>query len=200
MDYTYKPTTHGRAVMAACMALERPFHITRVAFGSGLVDEETDLADVHQLLVYVSDGAVSERRHQGDRYQLTIQYTNSEHKDAPTFLLSEFIVFVQDPETNKEIDLLYGTLGDYRQPVPAYSPSYPPSVFNFPLELILSSELQVQVSAPVGIATWDDLCGLKSEIIRSIMMGEVTLPLAVADGEALLTGTGTPIHATYKTI
>ena len=34
MDYAYKPTTHGRAVMAACMALEKPFHVTRVAFGS----------------------------------------------------------------------------------------------------------------------------------------------------------------------
>jgi len=58
MEYRYKPTTHGRAVMAACMALEKPFHITRVAFGSGKVDAETNLADVHELLEYVTDGAV----------------------------------------------------------------------------------------------------------------------------------------------
>lgn len=109
------------------------------------------------------------------------------------------IVYVEDPETGEETDLLYGTLGDYRQPVPAYNPAYPSSVFNFPLELVLSNDLQVLHSAPAGIATWDDLRTLKSEIIRSIMMGEVTLPLAAADGEVLLTSSGTPIHATYKT-
>lgn len=187
MEYAYKVTTHGRAVMAACMAMERPFHTMRVAFGSGKVDEDTNLADVHQLLEYVSEGAIADRRHQDDRFYLTIQYANQQHPEVKTFLLSEFIVYVEDPETGEKTDLLYGTLGDYRQPVPAYNPAYPPSVFNFPLELVLSSELQVLNSAPAGIATWDDLRDLKSEIVRSIMMGEVTLPLAAANGEALLT-------------
>ena len=34
------------------MALERPFHITRVVFGSGKVLENVNLADVHELLEY----------------------------------------------------------------------------------------------------------------------------------------------------
>lgn len=157
MDYAYKITTHGRTVIAACMAMEKPLKITRVAFGSGRVDEDTNLADVHELLEYVSEGALAERRHENDRFYLTIQYANSEHKDVKTFLLSEFIVFVQDPESGEETDLLYGTLGDYRQPVPACNTAYPPSVFNFPLEIVLSSELTVQNSAPAGLATWDDL-------------------------------------------
>ena len=157
MDYAYKPTTHGRAVMAACMALERPFRVTRVAFGSGRVDEDANLADAHELLEYVSDGAVAERSHKDDRFNLTIQYANSEHKDVPTFLLSEFIVYVEDPATGEETDLLYGTLGDYRQPIPAYNQAYPPSVFNFPLTLILSDEINAAVSAPAGLATWEDL-------------------------------------------
>ncbi len=157
MDYAYKPTTHGRAVMAACMALEKPFRVTRVAFGSGKVDEDAELADIHELLEYVSDGAVADRRHQDDRFELTLQFANSEHKDVPTFLLSEFIVYVEDPTTGGETDLLYGTLGDYRQPVPAYSPAYPPSVFNFPLTLVLSDEINVVISAPAGLATHDDI-------------------------------------------
>lgn len=158
MNFSYKATTHGRSAMAACMALgTKPFHITRVAFGSGKVDETVNLADVHQLLEYVTEGAVADRRHKEDRLQLTIQYANSEHKDVPTFLLSEFIVYVEDPETGEDTDLFYGSLGDYRQPVPAYNPAYPPSVFNFPLELILSDEMQVCISAPAGLATWEDL-------------------------------------------
>lgn len=157
MNTAYKPTTHGLAVMAACMALEKPLHITRIAFGSGLVDADTDLADVHELLCFVSDGALTERRHKDSRLFLTIQYANEEHQTVETFLLTEFMIFVEDPETGEETDLLYGTLGDYRQPVPAYHAAFPPSVFNYPLELILSDKIQVNSSAPAGLATWDDL-------------------------------------------
>ena len=152
MDYAYKITTHGRFVMAACMALEKPFHITRVAFGSGIVGPDVNRADIHELVTYVSDGAVTERTHRDDRLNITIQYANADHPETPVFLLSEFIVYVQDPETEEETDLIYGNLGDYRQPVPPYYPAYPPSVFNFPLEIILSSELNVLVSAPAGAA------------------------------------------------
>lgn len=164
MEYAYKLTTRGRSVMAACMSLEKPFHITRTAFGAGRVDEDVNLADIHELQEFVSDGAVSERRHEEDRLYLTLQYANSEHPDVPTFLLSEFIVYVEDPETGAETDLLYGTLGDYRQPVPAFHPSLPPSVFNFPLTLILSSELQVAVSAPSGLTTWEDMARLAGRL------------------------------------
>ena len=176
MEYSYKLTTHGRAVMAAYMALgTKPFHITRTAFGTGMVDKETNLADVHELLEFVSEGAVSERRHENDRLYLTLQYANIDHKDVPTFLLSEFIAFVEDPETGEETDFLYGTLGDYRQPVPAYNPALPPSVFNFPLTLILSDELQVVVSAPSGLATWEDLARMSRQLAGQCY--DITIPI-----------------------
>ena len=73
MNYAYKLTTHGRAMLAACMALEKPLKIVRVAFGSGKVEEDVDLADVHELLSYISDGAVADRQHKDDRLTLTIQ-------------------------------------------------------------------------------------------------------------------------------
>lgn len=180
MDYAYKITTNGRAAMAAYMALgDKPFRLTRVAFGSGRVEEGVNLADVHELLAYVSDGAISERSHQDDRLRLTIQYANSAHQDVPTFLLSEFAVYVEDPETGTETDLLYGTLGDYRQPVPAYHPEYPGSVFNFPLEIILSDELQVSVSAPAGLATWDDL----AQAMRAIAVSRRNLTIPATGWE-----------------
>ena len=160
MDYAYKVTTNGRAAMAACMALEKPFRVTRIAFGSGQVEEGNNLADIHQLLEYVTEGSVAEKLHQDDRFELTIQYANSEHKDVPAFLLSEFIIYVEDPVSGEETDMLYATLGDYRQPVPAYSPAYPASVFNFPLTLILSNEINVAVSAPAGLVTHGELAGL----------------------------------------
>lgn len=176
MDVRYKPTTHGRNVMAACMALEKPLKIVRVAFGSGKVDNDTNLADIHELLAYVSDGAVAERRHENERLYLTIQYANQAHPDVKMFMLSEFIVYTEDPETGEETDLLYGTLGDYRQPVPAYNPAFPPSEFNFPLELIISDEIQVSVSAPAGLVTYTELIKLLNSRAAGAAKIDITIP------------------------
>ena len=155
MNYGFKPTTHGEALIAACMDLGAPLKITRAAVGSGLAGGS--LANTHALIHYIADADIADRRHEGDRFFLTIQYANSAHQDVKMFLLSEFIVYVEDPETGGDTDLLYGTLGDYRQPVPAYNPAFPPSIFNFPLELIISDEIQVVIAAPAGLVTHDEL-------------------------------------------
>ena len=156
MDYGYKPTTNGRALLAACLSEEKPLKLTRVAVGSGAVPEGTDLADMHQLIQPVAEGTIGERRHEGDSLYLTVQYDNSGSPDVGAFFLSEFMVYAQDPESGQETDLLYATLGDYQQPVPAYNPALPPSVWKFPLVLVVSDQIQVSVTAPAGLVTYDD--------------------------------------------
>lgn len=157
MDYGYKPTTNGRALLAACLASEQPLKLTRVAVGSGAVPEGTDLADMHQLIQPVAEGTIGERRHEGDSLYLTVQYDNSGSRDVGAFFLSEFMVYAQDPESGQETDLLYATLGDYRQPVPAYDTTLPPSVWKFPLVLVVSDQIQVSVTAPAGLVTADEV-------------------------------------------
>lgn len=169
MNYQYKLTTHGRAALAACMDLEKPMRVTRVAFGSGKVGEDAELADVHELLCYVSEGAVSQRSHEGERFRFTIQYANAAHPEVDTFFLSEYIVYMEDPETGEDVDLLYGTLGDYRQPVPKYSPAYPPSVFNLPLVLVLSSDINAQVSATAGLVTYEELAEITGKLAVRVL-------------------------------
>lgn len=173
--YEYKITTHGRAAMAACMDLEKPLRITNIAFGSGKVEPGTELADVHELLCYVSPGAVANRRHEDDRLFLTLQYANVEHPEVTrAFLLSEFMVYVEDPDTGKNTDFLYGTLGDYRQPVPPANPAYPPSVFNLPLVVVLSSDINVSMQANAGLVTYDELSAAMD--LLAIRKVDVTIP------------------------
>jgi len=157
MDYSFKPTTHGRAVLAACMSLGRPPEICRVAFGSGKIAELANLADQHELLEYVSDGTIANRRHAEDHFYFEVQYANSEHPDIATFMLSEFMVYIIDPETGAETDFLYGTLGDYPLPVPKYHDTIAPCTFNLPLVVVISDDLEVHVAAPPGLVTYDDL-------------------------------------------
>lgn len=164
MEHRYKVTTHGRAVLAACTDLQRPPVITRAAVGNGLIHEGDDLADRHELIQYVSEAAIADRRHEGDRLFLTVQYANVEHQAVGAFAFSEFMVFCQDPETGQETDLLYGTLGDYRQPVPGYSDGFPASVWNYPIVLAVSSELEIAITASPGLATFEDLLELKTAL------------------------------------
>ena len=156
-DYGYKLTTNGRNLITACGAAEKALKLTRVAVGSGMVAEGVDLADVHELLEYVSDGEIGERAHEEDRLYLTVQYSNSLHTSVPTFYLDEFIVYAEDPETGEEVDLLYATLGNYKQPIPAYREGVPGSVFNFPLVIVVSDEINVEISASPGLVTYAEL-------------------------------------------
>lgn len=197
MERGYKITTQGRAVLAACMALQKPPVITRAAVGSGLIGEDEDLADRRELIHYVSEASIAGRRHEGDRLFLTVQYASIENKEQPAFVLSEFMVFCLDPVSGQEVSLLYGTLGDYRQPVPAYGEGLPQSVWNYPIVMTASSDLEIFVSASPGLATFEDLLSVKEEIFRAIIMNELTLPLETDSGETLLTDDGTPILADF---
>ena len=197
MDYGYKITTHGRALLAKCLDLQKPLKLTRAAVGSGLIDGAADLALQHGLVSYAADAAITERRHEEDRLFLTVRYSNRDHPDAGTFILSEFMVWAEDPETGQETDYLYATLGDYRQPVPAYSSGFPASVWSYPLVLVVSGELQVNITASPGLATSADLQTAIDRLKLEIMTDELALPLATAGGEQLLTASGTPIQAVY---
>lgn len=197
MDYSFKITTHGRAVLAACLDLSKPLKLTRAAVGSGLVDQDEDLAKVHALVRYEEEAAVADRRHVEDRLFLTVRYCNKDHPNTGTFTLSEFMVWAEDPETGQETDFLYAALGDYRQAVPALSEQFPESTFSYPLVLVVSGELQVSITASPGLVTWEDLLELKADLIRGVMMNELTLPLSAASGEELLTSSGTPLLAVY---
>lgn len=195
MERGYKITTQGRAVLAACMALQKPPVITRAAVGSGLIGEDEDLADRRELIHYVSEASIAARRHERDRLFLTVQYASIEHKEQPAFVLSEFMVFCLDPVSGQEVSLLYGTLGDYRQPVPGYGDGLPQSVWNYPIVMTASSDLEIFVTASPGLATFEDLLSLKEEIFRAIIMNELTLPLTTSKGEPITTAGGEPIMA-----
>ena len=198
MDYGYKITTHGRRLLAALLDTGQPLKLTRVAVGSGLIDQDEDLAKVHTLVHYTADATITDRRHEEDRLFLTVRYSNQEHPEVGTFTLSEFMVWAEDPETGQETDFLYATLGDYRQPVPAYSANFPASVWSFPLVLVVSGELEVIVTASPGLVTSEDLQEVIDQLKLEIMTNELTLPLAAANGEEMITNTGTPVEAVYR--
>ena len=195
LNYGFKPTTHGEALIAACMDLGAPLKITRAAVGSGLAGGS--LANTHALVHYIADAGITDRRHDGNRLFLSVQYCNNAHPEIGDFVLSEFIVYAQDPETGQETDFLYATLGDSRQPVPAFRNGFPASVWTYPVILTVSGDLQVNVTASPGLVTSLDLQDSIELLKLEIMTNTLTLPLATDAGDPLLTSSGTPLLAVY---
>lgn len=157
MNYGFKVTTNGRALLAKCIALEQSLILSRVSVGSGHISEDTDLADMVDLVQYVADGRIEHRKHEGQQFSFTVQYANSDHPEVGMFYLTEFAVYAKDPENRTEVTLLYATLGDYQQPVPAYSEGLPPSVWDFPVMLVVSDKIDVSVGSPAGFVTYTNL-------------------------------------------
>lgn len=192
MKYAFKVTTNGRALLAELMAKEKPLEMTRAVFGSGTIDEASDLADQHELITPVAVGTVIDRKHAGDKLYLTAQYDNSaeENRDVGMFYLAEFIVYARHPESGEEVDLLYATLGDYKQPVPGYSQAEPPSVWKFPMVMVVSDKLNVTYSGAPGLVTYDDLQNLELELYMrlkaelsgssgaAVLLKDITIPAA----------------------
>ena len=168
MEYGFKVTTNGRELLSTCAATGEGLALSRVAMGSGTVPEGVDLADVHELYHYVTDGAISQRSHENDRLYLSVQYANSMNTGLPTYTIAEFMVYAIHPQTGEETDVIYGTLGSYTQPVPAYDPSVPVSVFTFPMVLIISDDIEVTVTAQAGLVTYDDLQEAVAEATGSV--------------------------------
>ena len=77
------------------------------------------------------------------------------------------------PETQTETDVAYATLGDYQQPVPAYSADLPASIFSFPMVLVVSDEIEVVIAAAPGVVTHNDLQQLlKRGVIGILQAGD----------------------------
>lgn len=157
MNYSFKVTTGGRELLAALLATGKELEITRVAVGSGKVAEDTNLADMTELIQYVAEGTIAQRRHQDNVLYLTVQYSSNSTPGLGAFYLAEFIVEARHPISGESVVLLYATLGDYIQPVNAYSESLPPDIRNYPLAIAISDEIEVTITTPAGLVTYDDL-------------------------------------------
>lgn len=169
MKYGYKVTKQGRELLAALLATGKELEIARVAVGSGKVSEDTDLADMTDLVEYVAEGKIAQRRHVDNVLYLTVQYASNDTPGLPAFYLGEFIVWAKHPTTGGEVVLLYATLGDYTQPVMAYAEGREPDVRQYPLALVLSDEINATISCPAGLVTYEDLQSAVETACRDIV-------------------------------
>ena len=168
-SYGYKVTATGRELLAALLATGKDLEITRVAVGSGQVAEDQELADMTDLIQYVADGTIAQRTHENNVLFLTVQYASNSTPGLGAFYLAEFVVEAKHPTTGESVNLLYATLGDYIQPVNAYSDTQAPDIRQYPIALVLSDEINVTISTPAGLVTYDDLAAAVEKACKDML-------------------------------
>lgn len=188
MNYSFKVTTGGRELLAALLATGKELDITRVAVGSGKVAEDANLADMTELIQYKAEGTIVQRRHQDNVLYLTVQYNSNSTPGLGAFYLAEFIVEARHPVSGESVVILYATLGDYIQPVNAYSETLPPDIRNYPLAIAISDEIEVKITAPAGLVTYDDLQDAVEKACKDLVETMVTGGIKKSVNFAIRTG------------
>lgn len=157
MNYSFKVTTAGRALLAELLATGEELEITRTAVGSGKVSAEQNLADMTDLVKFEAEATIAQRSHRDNILYLTVQYSSNSTPGKGAFYIGEFIIQAKQPSTGENVTLIYATLGDYIQPVNAYSETAAPDIRSYPIVVAISDEISVNITAPVGLITYDDL-------------------------------------------
>ena len=157
MNYSFKVTTAGRALLAELLATGKELEITRAAVGSGKVSAEQNLADMTDLVKFEAEATIAQRSHRDNILFLTVQYSSNSTPGKGAFYIGEFIIQAKQPSTGENVTLIYATLGDYIQPVNAYSETAAPDIRSYPIATVISDEISVNITAPVGLITYDDL-------------------------------------------
>lgn len=183
MNYSFKVTTAGRELLATLLATGQVLELTRVAVGCGRVAEDANLADMTDLIQYVAEGTLTQRRHEDNILYLTVQYASNSTPGLAAFYLSEFIVQARHPDTGENVTFLYATLGDYIQHVNAYSEELPPDIRNYPMMIAITDEIEVSITAPAGLITYDELeqaCeNLRNTLVSRTLLWENASPNSV---------------------
>ncbi len=145
MESGFTITAAGWRKLARMVAGDT-LHITRVAVGKGVLPEETNPADLTDLVNPVADAASTQQLVNGLEVSFIVEYRNDMNGGLATgFWLTEFGVFVLDGDS--EIMLYYATLGDYPEYVSAYG-SGRIDVRRYPVAIVLSKELKVELDYP----------------------------------------------------
>lgn len=155
-SYGQKVTKRGRELISACAVAERPLELTKICVGKG-DPGETDLSEMTALASYVADAEIGARWKDGANFFFNLQYDNSKHPDVETFLLSEFMLYAKDLDTEEDVPLVYGYLGDYRELVVQYKEGSAPRTNTYRITIILTDALAVNVTASAGAPVEDDI-------------------------------------------
>jgi len=186
----------GIALIGKVMAGRCKMHYTRVAAGKGAIPEGASPKTLDEPPEYVMDAMISAVTNPVDgECQVSVQINSADVETG--FYVTGLLLYAEDPDEG-EVPFTYLVLEGEPEWIRPSS-SIVGKLAHFDLIAAVGDVDSVTATIdPSALVTRDSVLRMFAEHNRSIMMGEVTLPLATAGGDALLASDGTPIDAVYK--
>lgn len=169
--------------------------ITSADAGSGTVEDVALLAQQAVSSPQLGAGLVGRRKIQNG-IQLRIQVAPQEE----SYSLHQLGVWARIENGEKTLLALYQNREGVPVPSKIESPDF---AYTFYGAVVLDNTGKFEVTLDTSVLVslemlQEDLLDMRTEIFRTIMTGEVSLPLETSAGEELLTSGGTPIEARYR--
>lgn len=159
--YGFCITRQGNSLLARLLSSEQ-LEITRVMIGGGKPAEDANLMDLENMIEPIAEATSTIPLTIGTTTSFIIEYRNDmggDIRESPEELpgvglsrdisINEFAVFANDPE-NGEIMLYYGCLGDYPDPVKAYTPGDPVISRRYPVSITVVEGVEVVLGYAAG--------------------------------------------------
>lgn len=196
----------GVALIGKVLAGRCKMHYTRVAVGKGTIPEGMTPKTLEEPPEYVMDAMISSVTNPVDgECQVSVQIDSAAVETG--FYATGLQLYAEDPDEG-EIPYTYLVLENEPEWIrPASSIVGKLAYFDIiaavgdvdKVYATIDPDALVTRAAALQMLTEHDADpDAHPDIIRSIMMGALALPLTADTGEALLTSSGRPIHAVYE--
>ncbi len=139
---------------------------------------------------------------------MTVEYRSDLNGGlAVGFWIGGFAIYAKDPDTRENVMVYYGSLGDAKQYVSAYTQGMAPDVRRYQVSITVTAGIEVALGYPAEAwMTAQDVAEyctaavipqIYGQIAGEILTGRVYTPLADRNGEEIVTRDGAGISA-YK--
>lgn len=139
---------------------------------------------------------------------MTVEYRSDLNGGlAVGFWIGGFAIYAKDPDTREKVMVYYGSLGDAKQYVSAYTQGMAPDVRRYQVSITVTAGIEVALGYPAeawmtaqDVAEYCEAVVIPQvygKISGEIMTGRVYSPLADRDGEKIVTRDGAAIYV-YK--
>lgn len=155
--FGFKITTKGLALEAKLHSGAK-LEITRVMIGDGKVPEETNPADLTNLISPIAQATSTKPVTVGTTTSFVVEYRNDLNGGLGRDIhINEYGVFANDPDDG-EVLIYYANLGDYPEPVKAYTKNGPVVSRRYPVSLTVAEGTEIVLGyVAAAYMTADDL-------------------------------------------
>lgn len=208
MEAGFTITKQGWHLLAKLLAGDK-LELSKIMVGSGKVPEGVNPGEITELVRPVALATSTVPQVEDKQVSFIVEYRSDLNGGlAVGFWIGGFAIYARDPDTRENVMVYYGSLGDAKQYVSAYTQGMAPDVRRYQVSITVTAGVEVSLGYPAEAwMTAQDVAEyctaavmpqIYGQIAGEILTGRVYSPLADRAGEEIVTRDGAGISVYRK--